>query len=66
MKKRQWKSSKQPGRCFTNAVSAEELIHIIMGTFRLQKLKWRIGGFKFDLKKDGEKRMQSLLTLIKN
>lgn len=50
---------------FTNAVSAEELIHIIMGTFRLQKLKWRIAGFKFDLKKDGEKRMKSLLLLIK-
>lgn len=51
---------------FTTAVSAEELIHIILGTFRLQKFKWRIGGFQFDLKKDGEKRMQSLLTLIKN
>ena len=50
---------------FTKAVSAEELIHIIMGTFRLQKLKWRFANFEFDLKKDGERRMQSLLTLIK-
>lgn len=50
---------------FINAVSAEELIHIIMGTFRLQKLKWRIAGFKSDLKKDGEKKMKSLLALIK-
>ncbi|MCB0628423.1 MAG: TetR/AcrR family transcriptional regulator [Saprospiraceae bacterium] len=50
---------------FTNTVSTEELIHVIMGTFRLQKLKWRMAGFKFDLKKDGEKRMRSLLLLIK-
>ncbi|GJM36401.1 MAG: TetR family transcriptional regulator [Saprospiraceae bacterium] len=50
---------------FTNTVSAEDLIHIIMGTFRLQKLKWRMAGFKFDLKKDGETRMKSLLVLIK-
>lgn len=33
---------------FTNTVSTEELIHVIMGTFRLQKLKWRMAGFKFD------------------
>ncbi|MBK8501125.1 MAG: TetR/AcrR family transcriptional regulator [Saprospiraceae bacterium] len=51
---------------FTSALPAEELIHIIMGSFRLQKLKWRMEGFKFDLKKDGERRMQSLLALIKN
>ena len=54
----------QQKKVFTNACSAEELIHIIMGTFRLQKFKWRIANFKFDLKKDGERKMKSLLTLI--
>ena len=54
----------QEGR-FINLVSAEELMHIIMGTFRLQKLKWRIAGRKFDLIKDGEKKIKSLLVLIK-
>ena len=50
---------------FIDTVSAEDLMHIIMGTFRLQKLKWRISDFKFDLIKDGENKMKSLLTLIK-
>lgn len=50
---------------FTNSISAEDMIHIIMGTFRLQKLKWRIANFKFDLKKDGEKRLKALFQLIK-
>ncbi|NND32486.1 MAG: TetR/AcrR family transcriptional regulator [Saprospiraceae bacterium] len=55
----------QAKRVFTNAISAEDMIHIIMGTFRLQKLKWRIANFEFDLKKDGEKKLQSILALIK-
>ena len=50
---------------FTDAISAEEMVHIIMGTFRLQKLKWRIANCEFDLKKDGERRMKALLTLIR-
>lgn len=50
---------------FTDAISAEEMVHIIMGTFRLQKLKWRIANCEFDLKRDGERRMKALLTLIR-
>ena len=68
MKKHLWpiiREGQEQG-VFTNAVPTEELIHIIMGTFRLQKLKWRIANFKFDLKKDGEKRMKSLLLLLKS
>jgi AcrR family transcriptional regulator len=51
---------------FTNAIKSEELIHIVMGTFRLQMFKWRLDNFKFDLTKNGKKTIQSLLTLIKN
>jgi AcrR family transcriptional regulator len=58
------KEGQQEG-VFTSALSSEELIHIIMGTFRLQKFKWRAANFKFDLKKDSERRIESLLTLIK-
>ncbi len=51
---------------FTNAVTAEELIHIIMGAFRLQMLKWRIADFQFDIERLGRNMLQSVVTLIKN
>ena len=50
---------------FTNAISAEELIHVIMGTFKLEMFKWRIANFQFDINRSGDNMMQSLLTLIK-
>jgi AcrR family transcriptional regulator len=51
---------------FTNSIKSEELIHIAMGTFRLQMFKWRLANFKFDIAKNGKKTIQSLLTIIKN
>lgn len=51
---------------FTNAIATEELVHIIMGTFKLQMFKWRIANFGFDLEGSGNKMVQSLLTIIKN
>jgi AcrR family transcriptional regulator len=50
---------------FTNAITTDELMHIIMGTFKLQMFKWRIANFEFDIKRNGENMIQSLLTLIK-
>jgi len=50
---------------FTNALTTDELMHIIMGTFKLQMFKWRIANFEFDIKRNGENMIQSLLTLIK-
>lgn len=50
---------------FTNTVTTEELIHIVMGAFRLQMFKWRITNFKFDIKRNGDNMLQSILTLIK-
>lgn len=50
---------------FTNAIGPDELVHIIMGTFRLHMFKWRISNFQFDLLKDGNTMIQSVLTLIK-
>ncbi len=51
---------------FTEAVTTKHLVHIIMGTFRLQKFVWKVNNFKFDLEEDGNNRLQSLLILIKN
>ena len=50
---------------FTNALTADELTHIIMGAFRLQMFKWRIADFQFDVKAKGESMITSILTLIK-
>jgi len=51
---------------FTNAIPTEELMHIIMGTFKLQMFKWRIANFEFDIKRSGDNMVQSILTLIKS
>jgi TetR/AcrR family transcriptional regulator, fatty acid metabolism regulator protein len=55
----------QKGIC-TNALTAEELTHIIMGAFKLQMFKWRIANFQFDIIRNGENMIQSILTLIKS
>jgi hypothetical protein len=47
------------------SASAEDILHIIMGSFRLHMLQWRITDFSFDVKKKGNKLMESILTLIK-
>jgi TetR/AcrR family transcriptional regulator, fatty acid metabolism regulator protein len=51
---------------FTNAITTEDLMHIVMGTFRLQMFKWRIAGFQFDIGRNGNNLIHSLLTLIRN
>lgn len=55
----------QQKKVFTNAIPSDELIHIIMGTFRLQMYKWRVANFQFDIIRNGENMIQSILTLIK-
>lgn len=50
---------------FTNSITSEELIHIVMGTFRLQMFKWRIANFQFDIVRNGDNMIQSILTIIK-
>ncbi len=51
---------------FTKMLNSEELVHIVMGTFRLQMFKWRLAKFEFDISKNGNKLIKSLLTLIEN
>jgi len=50
---------------FTNAITTDEMVHIVMGTFKLQMFKWRTANFQFDIKRSGENMIQSILTLIK-
>lgn len=51
---------------FRTDVSAEDLAHVIMGTFRLQMLQWRMGGHAFDLRVKGKKLMRSIFKLIQS
>jgi TetR/AcrR family fatty acid metabolism transcriptional regulator len=50
---------------FTNTITAEELLNIVMGTFRLQMYKWRQANFEFDIERQGKNMIASVLTLIK-
>lgn len=50
---------------FKSSVETEELADIIVGSFRLQMLKWKLSNFSFDIKRRGAKLTESLLILIK-
>ena len=51
---------------FIESIDSKQLIHIVMGTFRLIMFKWRIGGFTYDIKIKGNETIQSLLTLMRS
>ncbi len=51
---------------FTNAITTDELMHIVIGTVKLQMFKWRIADFQFDITRAGNNMIQSLLTIIKS
>ena len=50
---------------FINKLSADDMVHIIMGSVRLHMLQWRMAEFSFDVKVKGNKLMTSILALIK-
>jgi AcrR family transcriptional regulator len=54
----------QQSGVFTKAISADDLTHIVMGTFRLQMYKWRMAEFQFDIEIEGNKMIHAMLTLI--
>lgn len=54
----------QKQKIFRGDLSADELIHIIMGAVRLLMYKWRIGHFQFDIEKEGTKLISCILKLI--
>ena len=55
----------QESKLFNEMIDAGYLVHFVMGTFRLQMLKWKLSNFEFDIEKKGIETMTNLLTLIK-
>lgn len=49
---------------FINTMSPDELMHVIMGSFRLQMYKWRISNMNFDIQKEGKRVIDNLIALI--
>ena len=54
----------QKAGAFTKTTSADLLVHIVMGTFRLHMLQWRISGRGFDLTRKGRGLMDVVIKLI--
>ena len=55
----------QNNKTFNQEIDTEYLVHFVMGTFRLQMLKWKLANFSFDIEKKGMETMINLLTLLK-
>lgn len=55
----------QTAGLFSKNIEAGEWVHIIMGSFRLLMLQWRMSDFSFDLRKRGQQLIKSILSLIK-
>ena len=54
----------QMSKAFVDHIPAEELTHILMGSFRLLMLQWRIEDFKFDVKTVENQHIENLISLI--
>ncbi len=50
---------------FTNNIETNQLVMIIMGSFRLQILLWKFSNFQFNLLKQGNVLMKNTIQLIK-
>ncbi|MBT9484348.1 TetR/AcrR family transcriptional regulator [Sediminibacterium sp.] len=55
----------QQKNVFTNSLKTDELMHIVMGAFRLEMYKWRVANFQFDIIQSGDNMIHAVLTLIK-
>lgn len=49
---------------FISSMNPEELMHIVMGSFRLQMYKWRMANMSFDIQIEGKKVISNLLKVI--
>ena len=50
---------------FTQTVNTDFLMHLVMGSIRLQMYKWRIENFQSNLVSIGDELIESLLKIIK-
>ncbi|MBN8642699.1 MAG: TetR/AcrR family transcriptional regulator [Flavobacteriales bacterium] len=55
----------QESNVFNQEMEAENLVHFVMGSFRLQMLQWKLSNFSVDIEAQGMKTMTNLLTLLK-
>ena len=51
-------------KVFTKTIDADDMVHILMGSFRLILLKWKFSKFTLDLEKEGNKKIGSVIQLI--
>jgi TetR/AcrR family fatty acid metabolism transcriptional regulator len=49
---------------FTNSLETEEILHIIIGSFRMMMLKWKFSKFEIDLINHGNKIMDTTIKLL--
>ena len=49
---------------FTNGIETQEIVHIIMGSFRMMMLKWKFSKFEIDLINQGNKIMNTTIKLV--
>ena len=45
-------------------ISAEEIVHILMGAVRLLMYQWRVANFSFDIQKRGNKLVSNVLKVV--
>ena len=57
------KAGQQEG-VFTDSIGAEHLMHITIGTFRLQMFKWKSANFEFSIEERGKDLINSLISII--
>lgn len=55
----------QEAKLFNQEIEVKNLVHFVMGTFRLQMLKWKLANFNFNIEKVGMKTITDLLILLK-
>ncbi len=56
----------QKSKAINQETETKYLVHFIMGTFRLQILKWKLKDFSFDIETEGMQTMNNLLKILKN
>lgn len=47
-------------------ITTEEMVHIIIGSFRMMMLKWKFSGFQIDLITNGNSIMNTTINLLKS
>jgi hypothetical protein len=49
---------------FVITIETQEIVHILMGSFRMMMLKWKFSKFEIDLINQGNKIMNTTIKLV--